>query len=57
VFADKLEITPFPASERAKLIEGAAAIWAEWVKEQEAEGRPAQKILDFVKASVAKHSK
>lgn len=57
VFADKLEITPFPASERAKLIEGAAAIWAEWVKEQEAEGRPGQKILDFVKASVAKHSK
>jgi LPS sulfotransferase NodH len=57
VFDEKLEITPFPAAERAKLAAGAEAIWAEWAKEQDAEGRPGQKFLDFVKATVAKHSK
>lgn len=57
VFAEKLEITAFPAAERAKLAAGAEEIWAEWAKEQEAEGRPGNKILDFVKAAVAKHSK
>ena len=30
-------------------------IWDEWVKEQEAAGRPGKQILDFVKAEVAKH--
>jgi TRAP-type mannitol/chloroaromatic compound transport system substrate-binding protein len=57
IFAEKIEIVPFPAAERAKLAAGAEAIWRDWAKEQEAEGRPGQKILDFVKATVAKHSK
>ncbi len=57
IFDEKVEIVPFPPEERAKLAEGAATIWEEWVKEQEDAGRPGRKILDFVKASVAKHSK
>ena len=54
IFKQKLEITPFPAAERAKLAAGAGKIWEEWVKEQEAAGRPGRQILDFVKAQVAK---
>ncbi len=57
VFAEKLEIVAFPAAERDKLAAGAAEIWANWVKEQEAAGRPGAKMLEFVKAAVAKHSK
>jgi TRAP-type C4-dicarboxylate transport system substrate-binding protein len=55
VFKQKLEITRFPPSERAKLAAGAGKIWEEWVKEQEAEGRPGRQILEFVKAEVAKY--
>jgi TRAP-type C4-dicarboxylate transport system substrate-binding protein len=54
IFKQKLEVTPFPAAERAKLAAGAGKIWEEWVKEQEAAGRPGRQILDFVKAQVAK---
>ncbi len=55
IFKAKLEVTPFPPEERAKLAAGANAIWEKWVKDQEAAGRPGRQILDFVKAEVAKH--
>jgi TRAP-type C4-dicarboxylate transport system substrate-binding protein len=54
IFKEKLEVTPFPAAERAKLAAGAGEIWEAWVKEQEAAGRPGREILNFVKAEVAK---
>ena len=57
LFHQKLEVVPFPASERAKLAAGAGKIWAQWAKKQDAKGRPGTEILEFVKASVAKHSK
>jgi TRAP-type C4-dicarboxylate transport system substrate-binding protein len=54
VFKQKLEVTPFPAAERAKLVAASGPIWEAWVKEQEAAGRPGRAILDFVKAELAK---
>jgi TRAP-type C4-dicarboxylate transport system substrate-binding protein len=57
IFKKRLEMTEFPASERAKLAAGASKIWDQWVKDQEAAGRPGKKILDFVKAEVAKATK
>jgi TRAP-type C4-dicarboxylate transport system substrate-binding protein len=57
IFREKLEITPFPAAERAKLAAGANDIWEGWVKEQEAAGRPGRELLDFVKAQAAKYRK
>ena len=57
IFKQKLEITPFPASERAKLEAGANDIWEQWVKDQEAAGRPGRQVLDFAKAAVAKAKK
>jgi TRAP-type C4-dicarboxylate transport system substrate-binding protein len=55
IFKQKLEVVQFPAAERAKLVAASAGIWEDWVKEQEAAGRPGREILDFVKAEVAKH--
>jgi LPS sulfotransferase NodH len=55
IFEEKVEIVAVDPSVRAALAEGSTALWDEWVKEQEAAGRPGQKILDFVKASVKKH--
>jgi TRAP-type C4-dicarboxylate transport system substrate-binding protein len=55
IFKQKLEVTKFPASERAKLAAGASEIWEAWAKEQEAAGRPGREMLNFVKAEVAKH--
>jgi TRAP-type C4-dicarboxylate transport system substrate-binding protein len=57
VFKQKLEITPFPEAERKKLEASANEIWEDWVKEQEAAGRPGREILNFVKAEVAKLKK
>lgn len=54
IFKQKLEVVPFPPAERAKLASGAGKIWEDWVKEQEAAGRPGRQMLDFVKAEVAK---
>jgi TRAP-type C4-dicarboxylate transport system substrate-binding protein len=56
IFKEKLEVTPFPPAERAKLVARSGEIWEKWVKDQEAEGRPGREILDFVKAQVAKYS-
>lgn len=55
IFKDKLEVTQFPAAERAKLATGADKIWEAWVKEQESAGRPGREMLNFVKAQVAKY--
>ncbi len=55
IFKEKVEITKFPEAERAKLMAASGKIWDDWVKEQEAAGRPGKQILDFVKAEVAKH--
>ena len=57
IFQKKLEVDKFPASERAKLAKGASKIWADWAKQQDAKGRPGTKILEFVKAEVAKAEK
>ena len=57
VFKQRLEVTPFPASERKKLEASSNDIWEGWVKEQEAAGRPGREILNFVKAEVAKVKK
>jgi TRAP-type C4-dicarboxylate transport system substrate-binding protein len=57
IFKQKLEVDKFPASERAKLAAGANDIWEDWVKEQEAAGRPGREMLNFVKQQVAKYSK
>jgi TRAP-type C4-dicarboxylate transport system substrate-binding protein len=54
IFKEKLEVVRFPADERKKIASGANAIWEAWVKEQESNGRPGRKMLDFVKAEVAK---
>ena len=54
IFKQRLEVTEFPVSERQKLVKASAPIWEAWVKDQEAAGRPGRKILDFVKAEVAK---
>lgn len=56
IFHEKLEVNKFPASERQKLAAGANDIWEEWVKEQEAAGRPGREMLDFVKGLAAKHA-
>ena len=55
VFKQRLEVTVFPEAERAKLAAGASQIWEDWVKEQEAAGRPGREILDFLKAEAAKY--
>jgi TRAP-type C4-dicarboxylate transport system substrate-binding protein len=57
IFKEKLEITPFPEAERKKLEAGANEIWEQWVKDQEAAGRPGREMLNFVKAEVAKLKK
>ena len=56
IFHERLEVSTWPSSERRKLAAGAESIWADWVKEQEAAGRPAREILDFVKEQVARHT-
>jgi hypothetical protein len=53
-FKKRLEVSQFPAAERKKLEATASEIWDEWVKDQEAAGRPGKKMLEFVKAEVAK---
>jgi TRAP-type C4-dicarboxylate transport system substrate-binding protein len=56
IFKQKLKVDEFPASERAKLVEGASSVWEQWVKDQEDAGRPGRQMLDFVKAQVKKYS-
>jgi len=47
IFRKKLEFVEFPASERAKLVAKAEAIWEKWVKEMEKKGRPGRDVLNF----------
>jgi TRAP-type C4-dicarboxylate transport system substrate-binding protein len=56
LFKQKLEVVQFPADERKKLVAAAAPIWEDWVKEQEAAGRPGKEILNFVKSEVSKYT-
>lgn len=55
IFDERLEIVPFPASERAKLRTKAETVWKEWEKENNAKGFPATEILNFAKQVVAKY--
>ncbi len=55
IFKKRLEVVKFPASERKKLASNAGKIWDKWRKEQDGKGRPGTKMLNFVKAQVAKH--
>jgi TRAP-type C4-dicarboxylate transport system substrate-binding protein len=57
IFHEKLDVVKIDPKTRNKLIAGAGKIWEEWVQEQEAKGRPGREVLEFVKASVAKHTK
>lgn len=57
LFREKLEVTEVDPKVREELAAGAGAIWADWAKEQDAKGRAGTEILEFIKASVAKHSK
>jgi TRAP-type C4-dicarboxylate transport system substrate-binding protein len=57
IFHERLEVVKIAPSERAKLAAGADKIWAQWVEDQDAKGRPGAEILEFVIAAVAKHTK
>jgi TRAP-type C4-dicarboxylate transport system substrate-binding protein len=51
-----IEIYDFPAVERAK-VEAVAGkpLWDAWVEEQEAAGRPGQKVMDTLLAAIEKY--
>ena len=55
IFDKRLEIVPFPASERAKLLAKAKPVWEKWEKDNNAKGFPATEILNFAKKVVAKY--
>ncbi len=57
IFREKLEVVTIKPEVRAQVAAGASKIWEEWVAAQEEKGRPGREILDFAKATVAKHSK
>ena len=57
IFKDKLELTVIDPSVRTELAAGAAQIWNDWAKKQDAKGRPGTEVVNLIKASVAKHSK
>jgi len=42
-----VEITNFPAEERAKVLAKAEGTWEEWVKDMESKGLPGREVLDF----------
>jgi len=56
IFSQRLEITQFPPSERAKMVAAAAPLWDEWAAEQDQQGQKGTEILDFAKEQVAKFS-
>lgn len=57
IFRERLEVVTIDPKVRAELAQGAEKIWEQWVADQEAQGRPGREMLDFAKATVAKHSK
>lgn len=50
VFKERLEVVPFPAAERRKLISRAEPHWMAWAKERDAEGMPGTALLNFAKS-------
>ncbi len=54
IFKEKLEVVPFPTTERAKLVANAEKIWNEWAKEKDDKGMPGTELLNFVKDLVKK---
>lgn len=54
LFKQKLEVVPFPQSERERLIAASETVWREWAAERDAQGMPGTEILEFAKAQVAK---
>ena len=55
IFDKRLEIVPFPASERRKLIAKARPVWVKWEKDNNKKGFPATKLLNHAKAVVKKY--
>ncbi len=55
IFRKRVEIVPFPAAERQKLVARAKPYWAAWAKKMDSEGRPGTELLNFTKAQVAKY--
>ncbi|MCH8884899.1 MAG: hypothetical protein IIA41_15580 [SAR324 cluster bacterium] len=54
LFKQKLEVVPFPQSERKRLIAASETVWREWAAERDAQGMPGTEILEFANAQVAK---
>ena len=55
IFDKRLEIVPFPASERAKIIAKSQPVWVAWEKKNNKKGFPATKILNHAKAMAKKY--
>ena len=55
IFDKRLEIVPFPASERDKIVAKAQPVWDKWEKDNNKKGFPATKILNFAKSVVKKY--
>ena len=55
IFDKRLEIVPFPASERAKIIAKSKPVWVKWEKDNNKKGFPATKILNHAKAMAKKY--
>ncbi|MCZ6842602.1 MAG: hypothetical protein O7G32_07210, partial [SAR324 cluster bacterium] len=55
IFDKRLEIVPFPKSERDKLVAKAKPVWDKWERENNAKGFPATEILNFAKAVVKRN--
>lgn len=47
IFKKNLEITDFPAAERAKLVAKAQEVYDVWVKAREKQGLPGREILEY----------
>jgi TRAP-type C4-dicarboxylate transport system substrate-binding protein len=56
IFRDKLEIVPFPSSEREKLVAVARPLWSEWAQRQDAAGLRGSEILRYTQEQVARFS-
>lgn len=57
MFRKNLELVPFPANERQKLVAKAGQVWQRWEQEQNGAGRPGTEVLTFAKAKVAEFGK
>ncbi len=56
IFREHVEIVKIAPSERAKLQEVSGKVWEQWAEDQTEKGRPGHEILNFVKATVKKHT-